>query len=535
MLSYFITVPTLIAVFLYIFPNAKVAKFLTLLCQAGLVAFSSWLFFESRGGEIVEAVGNFEWVLGVLLKADTLSVAFLLLSSFTFLIITFYTFNGSASRLFLLMLFVWQGVINGIFLSRDLFNLFVLIEVKTVVAAILIMYHKGNRSIYDGMLYLMINTAAVLFYLFGVGYIYKMTGVFNMDAAADAIAYLDRSDLLLPFALIMMPICLKCALVPLYSWLPRAHGTPGAPTVVSAILSGLHIKTAVYLFVRVMEMFPQLDASWFFLIVGIVTGIVGFMFALAQTDIKLILAYHTVSQIGMIMIGLNLGDYYAHIGGLYHMFNHALFKSALFLCAGLISHTYHTRDIYKISGVLRRMPFVGVATLMAAMGITGTPIFNGSISKYFIGANADPFINGALIFINLGTIVSFIKFSSMLFGADKGHSGEEYKYHGDMKVDGFKQIAVLVLGTLCLIGGFFGEAFIYVLLHVQVGVDTMGYIEKSLIFLGSAVAGFFLYKYFVKKSRLFVILRGFEIGFRGMCILMGVFFAVMLLSLAFVG
>ena len=525
MLSFFVTVPTIIAVLLYLFPNAKAGKILGIIFQAGLAVFASHLFFESKQGKIISALGNFHSVMGIILKADTLAAAFLILTSFMFLIVCFYTINGTHSRLFLLLLFIWQGMLNGIFLSRDLFTLFVLIEVKTVVAAVLIMYHRGNRSIYDGMLYLMINTAAVMFYLFGIGYVYKLTGTFDMSVAASSLAQLDRSQLILPFVLIMMPISLKCALVPLYSWLPKAHGTLGAPTVVSAILSGLHIKTAVFLFIRFNDLFVNLDASGFFLVIGIITGIVGFIFALSQTDIKLILAYHTISQIGMIMIGLNLNDSYSQLGSIYHMFNHALFKSGLFLCAGIIAKAYGTRDIYKISGVFRRMPFVATATIMAAMGITGTPLFNGSISKYFIVYGASPLVNAAIIFINLGTIMSFIKYSSMLFGRP------DETQQDAVKVDVCKQIAVLTLSGLCFAGGIFGEGFIRFLFNTTVRVDAAGYLEKSILFAASAIAGFLIFIFYIKKSKLLVKLRGVEIGFRGICALMGVFFAVMLLVL----
>ena len=523
MLSFFVTTPTVMAVFLYIFPFEKARKLTAIAVQAALTCFSSYLFFQSKQGDIVSVVGNFHSVMGITLTADTFSSVFLILSSFLFLIVALYTFNGTASPLFLLFMFIWQAMLNSIFLTRDLFNLFVSIEIKTVIAAVLIMYYRDNRSVYDGMLYLMINTVAILFFLFGVGYIYKLTGVLDMNAAALAIRHMDKSSLLLPYALIMMPISLKCALVPLFSWLPKAHGTPGAPTVVSAILSGFHVKAGVYLFIRFQALFEGIDGSGFFLAIGVVTGIAGFVMALAQSDIKLILAYHTISQIGMIMIGLNLGDAYSHIGSVYHMFNHALFKSALFLCAGIISQVYKTRNIYEIRGVFRQMPLAGIATIMAVMGITGTPLFNGSVSKYFIVSGAGWAVTTAVFLINLGTIISFIKYSSMLFGRPLPQSNS-------IKPDGYRQAAALILGATCFAGGIFGEEFIKFLFDVNVGVDAAGYLQKTFLFAGSVIAGFLIFKFYVKKSKLLARAKGFEIGFKGICILMGVFFAVILLA-----
>jgi multicomponent Na+:H+ antiporter subunit D len=398
----------------------------------------------------------------------------------------------------------------------------VLIEVLTVVVAVMIMFLRDKRSVYDGMLYLMVNTVAVLFYLLGTGTLYKLTGVLDIDAAAASVHVLGKDRFLLPMALIMTALSLKCALMPLFSWLPKAHSAPGAPTVVSAVLSGLHIKSSLYLFIRMTELFWEVIPSGFFLAVGVITGIAGFLLALAQSDIKLILAYHTISQIGMIMIGLSLGDDYSYTGSVYHMINHSLFKSALFLCAGIIARAYGTRDIYKLRGVLRRMPWIGAATIMAVLGITGTPLFNGSISKYFIMSDAGIMVTGAIIFINLGTIISFIKYSSMLFG-EAGAQRE--------KVEWCKQAVVAVLGVICFAGGIFGEQFIYFLFGFNVSVDTMGYIEKVLLYILSLAAGFVIYKYVIKKhNTLLARVRRMEFGFRGICVLLGMFFVVLLVS-----
>src|SRR5699024_12776643 len=112
---------------------------------------------------------------------------------------------------------------------------------------------------------------------------------------------------IIPFAMMMVTVSLKTAVIPLFSWLPKAHGTPSAPPVVSALLSGLYIKTGVYLFIRFVNMYsPVIDMKEFFFVIGLLTSIVGFVMSLGQHDIKLILAYRTVSQIGLIMIGLHM-------------------------------------------------------------------------------------------------------------------------------------------------------------------------------------------------------------------------------------
>jgi multicomponent Na+:H+ antiporter subunit D len=521
MLSFFATVPIVIACFFYIFPFEKTGKYLAIAAQVVLTCGSLYLFYLCRQNEVISAIGNYGGIMGITMRADTLSSVFVVLVSFLFLAASVYGLHEEASKLFWFFMFIWQGLLNGIFLTRDLFNIFVLAEVATVVVSVMMMYNRNKRSQYDGMLYLMVNTVAIQFYLFGIGYLYKITGAMDMCAVTSSIEGLSKSSLLLPFALIMTAVSLKCALIPLYSWLPRAHGSPGAPSIVSAILSGLHVKSGIYLFIRFQSVFSVLDMSPFFLALGAVTAIIGFVLALSQTDIKLILAYSTISQIGLIMVGLNLSDSYAYTGSVYHIINHALFKSALFLCAGIISQAYKTRSLGSIRGVMRRMPAVGAATVMAILGITGTPFFNGSISKYFIMSGADIPTSAALILINLGTIMIFIRYSAILFGRADSEIDA-------VKIGAGKQAVISVLGLLCLTGGIFGEQFIQLLFNASVSVDAAGYFQKIVFFSFSCAAGYFTVKYFVNKSPIFTRLKRLDIGFKGICALMGGFFGVLL-------
>ncbi len=233
----------------------------------------------------------------------------------------------------------------------------------------------------------------------------------------------DSRALILPYCLIMTTVGLKAAIMPLFSWLPRAHGTPSAPSIVSAILSGLYVKGGLYLFIRTQDMFkPQIDTDHIFLVLGFLTAIIGFVIALSQIDLKLILAYHTVSQIGLIIFGLSLNHTYSYWGSIYHVLNHAIFKSVLFLTAGMIIETYETRDIRQIKGVFKRMPLVAVVSILAILGITGAPLFNGSISKYLIQkGTTGGLLEYGLLVINLGTIISFVKYSSIFKGTSGGN------------------------------------------------------------------------------------------------------------------
>ncbi|MCL2392063.1 MAG: proton-conducting membrane transporter [Oscillospiraceae bacterium] len=554
MLANFVITPILIAVFLYVFASAKAAKIVAIIAQTAFTGLAVYLFFQVKQyGAIITSIGNYESVMGIILRADTLSTVFVALTAISFLMAALYSYNENEGKLFWFLLFVWQSLLIGIFLTRDLFNVFVLVEVAAVVVSVLIMYNRDNRSMYDGMFYLMTGIIAMQFYLFGLGYIYRLTGVLDMEVAAEILSGLDRSSLVLPYALIITGVGLKCAILPLFTWLPKAHGSPSAPTVVSALLSGVHIKSGIYLFMRVQPIFQELDASGFFLVIGTITGIAGFALAICQTDIKLLLAYSTVSQIGLIITSLSIGNEYTTTGAMYHAFNHSLFKAALFMGAGILSKVYGTRNITDIRGVFRRFPFLGCVIFLAILGITGAPLFNGSISKYFIMYGTTWYITWLLIFINLGTIIVFTKFSTMLFGrfeqkevvvsANAKRKGETDFHHRDKtaKLRNYaesipvnKQVAIAILGLVCFLGGIFGSEFITFLFNVEVSVDAAGYLEKTMIFAVSVVAGILIYRYVVRDNAFLKRFRAIDFGFRGTCAAMGGFFAAVLIVLGFV-
>jgi len=527
MLTFFVITPILIAVFLYLFPFQRAARIISIITQSIFTIAAFHLFTSSREETIITVVGDYG-ILGITLRADALSSAFILLTAFIFLIAAIYSFSSNTSSLFWFLLFIWEASLIGIFLSSDIFNVFVLTEVGTVVVSVLIMYNRKERSMYDGMIYLMINVVIMQFYLFGLGFVYRQVGVLDFSAVAEALGMIDTSQQILPYALIITFVALKCALLPLYSWLPKAHGTPGASAAVSAVLSGLHIKSGLYLFLRFQEIFEGVATRELFLVIGIFTAFAGIIMSLAQTNIKLVLAYSTVAQMGLIIIGFNIGSEHNYIGSLYHIVTHGIFKTALFLGTGVLIQTYGTRNIRKIQGAFKLLPITGITTGLAILGIIGAPFFSGSVSKYFLMYDAGGFLNALLIMINLGTVIIFVKYAAMFFGKPQlvTHSNQLKK-----NIDWWQQAPLIVLGILCFVLGIFGERAILFLFNVSKNIDTVGYLQKSGIFILSLVAGCLAFRYYVRDSVLFNRIKKFELGFRGMCAAIGVFFAVVVIWL----
>jgi multicomponent Na+:H+ antiporter subunit D len=375
--------------------------------------------------------------------------------------------------------------------------------------------------VYDGMMYLMINFLAMAFMLLGIGYLYRITGVLDFIGMHNKIAQInDPRALVLPYALIMTAIALKAALFPLFSWLPRAHGAPSAPSIISATLSGVQVKVGVYLLIRMQWVFsPVIDASVFFAVLGFVTAVIGFLLAVSQKDIKLILAYHTVSQVGLIVLGLNGGTDYAFWGGMYHIINHAMFKGLLFLTAGVIIDQYGTRNYSQIRGVFRRMPWIGIAGFAGVLGITGTPLFNGSISKYLIqnGLQGNLAEIGMFI-VNLGTVLSFVKYSTMFFGK----APDEVKPLKDPYINGVS----MLIGLGCLAGGIFGAQAVQLLYGQSYNLSgTLG-AEKLIMFAITLALGIALYFGVVKRIGGFLQrIRDNKLTYNQVALLITVFFA----------
>lgn len=519
----FILLPIIIATLAYLF-NSKYTKPFILIAQLILLVYSIINFINVRlYGPIIEVLGNYPKGVGITLKSNMISAIFIILTIFLFLCMLIYNYKKTyMNKIFMFLFLVLQGLITGIFLSIDLFNLYVLIEVSTIVVSILIMLKKDSRSIYDGMVYLLTNIVSMTFFLLGIGYIYKIIGSLDMIIISENISLVSNvTSLIIPYSLIITAVGLKSAIMPLFSWLPRAHGTPSAPSIVSAILSGLYVKCGVYLFISIQNMFsPVIDTHSIFLITGFLTAIIGFVFALSQTDIKLILAYHTISQIGLIIFGISLNNTYSYWGSIYHILNHAIFKSALFLTAGLIIEKYETRDIREISGVFKCMPFVSFVTVMAILGITGAPLFNGSISKYLIDkGTTGSILEYGLLIINLGTIISFVKYLSMFGGT---YEGERFSPPFNQK------FIIFTLGIFCFIGGILGTQLVKLFFDITVHITIYSYLKKTLLYFSSLIIGVLFYKFLYKKIKLFKKIREIDLSFNQICLSITIFFTFIL-------
>lgn len=267
-------------------------------------------------------------------------------------------------------------------------------EGMAVSAFFLVTTEDRDQEVQDaGWLYLASSHTATLCLFAMFALMYGLTGSF--DIVPIAASSVSRTSVSAVFLLALIGFGLKAGLMPLHFWLPSAHAM--APSHVSAIMSGVLIKAGIYGLVRTTSILPQPELWWgiVLLVLGVVSAVLGVAFALGQHDLKRLLAYHSVENIGIIVIGLALamlGRTLGHAtwmvlgmaGCLLHVWNHALFKSLLFLSAGSVIHSRHTRKIDALGGLARPMPWTAGCFLLGAAAICGLPPLNGFVSEFLI-------------------------------------------------------------------------------------------------------------------------------------------------------
>ncbi len=267
-------------------------------------------------------------------------------------------------------------------------------EIMALSAFFLVVFEDHNDQVQKaGLLYLIMTHMGtlclfVMFLLLG-----RAAGSFSFSQMAGNAALLDASAPI--FLLALCAFGIKAGFMPLHIWLQEAH--PAAPSPVSALMSGVVIKTGIYGLARVISLFPSFPAWWGALLVmiGTTSGILGVLWALAQHDFKRLLAYHSIENIGIVALGLGFGCLGLSLhhpvvgmlglaGGLWHVLNHGLFKSLLFLGAGSVFHATGSRDMDRMGGLWKKMPWTGLCVLVGSVAICGLPPLNGFVSEWLI-------------------------------------------------------------------------------------------------------------------------------------------------------
>jgi len=277
----------------------------------------------------------------------------------------------------------------GITQTGDIFNVFVFVEISSLSSYALISLGRKRQALTSAYQYLIMGTLGATFFLIGVGLIYSQTGTLNMmDLAERLPGITDLKTVRTGFAFVMIGIALKLALFPLHLWLPNAYTY--APSVITVFLAATATKVAVYVMLRILfSVFPNGFVSAtptgdLFILSGI-AGIIGAsVYAIYQVNVKRLLAYSSVAQIGYMALGIGFASVAGVTATIIHLFNHALMKGALFMAVGAIIYRIDACRMNNIHGLGRQMPWTFAAIVIGGLSLIGVPGTAGFVSKWYL-------------------------------------------------------------------------------------------------------------------------------------------------------
>ncbi|TFG31916.1 hypothetical protein EU527_11355 [Candidatus Thorarchaeota archaeon] len=340
-------------------------------------------FFWSWGG--VDYTGP----IGVVLSADAFSVVLMGLFTFLGFVVSIYSIgymredNGLTQYYVLLLIMV--GAMNGVVVSGDLFTLFVFYETMGLCSFVLVAFRRTWEGIEAAIKYLMMSAIGSTLILLSASYLYGLTGTLNLGAMASAIGSSNNPLLPILVALMTAGFGVKGAVVPFAAWLADAH--PAAPSGISAMLSGVVIKVGIYGIVRMnVALFSPVVVNWPLLlgIFAVITMTAGNFYALTQSDLKRMLAYSSITQIGFILFAFGAASPLGYQSGIFYIMIHAFTKGLLFLCAGAFLHVVGSRNLEDLRGIGKKMPIVGAFFAIGVLSLMGMPPFAGFYAKLLI-------------------------------------------------------------------------------------------------------------------------------------------------------
>lgn len=342
--------------------------------------------------------GPFADIAHLTLRLDALAAFMVLVISLLVVVTALYSlaylheYRGRAGALgFFMNLFIASMV--ALVVTDNAFYFIILFEVMSLSSYFLVISDQDDEAINAGLLYFLIAHAGSVLIMIAFFLLYRHSD--SLDFADFRQASLSAPQASLIFLLAFFGFGAKAGMLPLHGWLPRAH--PAAPSHASALMSGVMVKIGIFGIIKVgIDLLGATEIWWGVVVMafGAVSSVLGVLYALAEHDIKRLLAYHTVENIGIILMGVGVGmiGIASHhpllaalglLGGLYHLLNHAVFKGLLFLGAGAVIYRLHTKDMEKMGGLARLMPYTALAFLVGCMAISALPPLNGFVSEWF--------------------------------------------------------------------------------------------------------------------------------------------------------
>ncbi len=393
-----VVVPLLSAVLCAVVRQRHLCWLITVACSLAMpvIAFSL-LWQVQQYGAISYALGGFEPPIGIEYRIDAPNAFLLVLVSSIGALVAVYAPRSVADEIaperqgwFYAMYLMCMTGLLGMAITGDAFNVFVFMEISSLAMYTLIALGQERRALVAAFQYLVIGTVGATFYIIGVGLIFTMTGTLNLVDIAARLGEVDQMrPLVAGLAFIVIGIGLKLAMFPLHLWLPNAYAY--APTVATAFIAATATKVAVYLLLRylfsvfgVAFILTMTPAAALLMVLAALAMIACSIGAIYQVNVKRMLAYSSIAQVGYMLLGISLVSEAGLTGGISHLFNHAIIKCCLFLAIGCVYYSTGVTRIDNMAGIGRRMPLTMAAFVIAGMGLIGVPGTAGFVSKWYL-------------------------------------------------------------------------------------------------------------------------------------------------------
>jgi multicomponent Na+:H+ antiporter subunit D len=396
--------------------RATVRDVVTLATLAATTGMSAALLVAvDRDGTVVLRVGGWAPELGIVLVADLFAALILVVASATILVVELFAIGqrrtpaGADPAVVSPILLVLTGGVSLAILTGDLFTLFVAFELILVASYVLLTHQGREAQVRSGMTYVVINLFASTLFLFGVAIVYAATGTVNMALLAERIPELPAATQVGIGLWFLVVFGTKAAIFPLFSWLPDSY--PTAPTTITAVFAGLLTKIGVYVLIRFFTLAEFEELGPLLLVVAGLTMIIGVAGALAQDDVKRILSFHVVSQIGYMIMGLGFFTVAGVAGAVLFLVHQIPVKTVMFLAGGLIEDDQGTSALNKVGGLATSKPVIAVLFALPALSLAGLPPFSGFVAKL---ALVDAGIaTGAYVIVGVSLVGSILTLLSM--------------------------------------------------------------------------------------------------------------------------
>lgn len=393
-----IVLPLLLAPVCVLLRGARLAWFTALTASWAAFGIAVALLLDVlAGGPISYAVGGWNAPWGIELRVDAANAFVLTIVAGIGAVVMIFAresveheIGNARAYLFYATYLLCLAGLLGVTITGDAFNLFVFLEISSLSSYVLISLGKDRRALYAAYQYLILGTIGATFYLIGVGLLYQVTGTLNMlDLAQRLEGQEGLRGVRVAFAFLTVGISLKLALFPLHFWLPNAYAY--APSAVTGFMAATATKVSIYVLLRVFFTifgvefsFGQMPLGEILMVLAVAAMFAASTVAIFQNNIKRMLAYSSVAQIGYIVLGIGMASVTGVQAGVLHLFNHALIKGGLFLAMGCIVYRIGSTHINDLAGLGKRMPWTAAAFVAGGLGLIGIPLTAGFISKWYL-------------------------------------------------------------------------------------------------------------------------------------------------------